>query len=53
MHFRLPMKTTTVDRLCILICLLHPVTLIQNCFTCCIVFLLLVDEKGVNSQVEV
>lgn len=33
--------------------LLHPLTLIQNCFTCCIVFLLLVDKKGDNSQVEV
>lgn len=38
---------------CLLMGLLHPLTLIQNCFTCCIVFLLLVDKKGDNSQVEV
>lgn len=48
-HFALPMRTSTVDRLCILISLLHPLTLIQNYFTYCIIFLLLVDEKGVNS----
>jgi len=53
MHFVVPIRASTVDRLSRLTGLLHPLTLIQNCFTCCIVCLLLEDEKGVNSQVEV
>lgn len=36
-----------------LIDLFHPLTVLQNCFICSIVFLLLVDEKEINSQMEV